>query len=85
MPPCQDARFGFELAAPGLYGAQDTRNWQAGYECWAGECQEFLGSYAQKYGVWIGAATQSGRTIHEDFPGGYLFAPTGERVYAPPD
>ena len=52
----------------------------------AGKCREFPGSYAQKYGLWIGAATQSGYTIHEDFPGGGgLFAPTGERVYATPD
>lgn len=76
----------FELAAPGLYGTQYTRNWQVGYEWWAGECREFLGRYAQKYGLWIGADTQAKRTIDEDFSGdGYLFVPTGERLYATPD
>ncbi len=30
--------------------------------------------------------TQAGRTVDEDFPGGgYVFSPTGERVYATPD
>lgn len=79
----QGAKLIFELAAPGLYGEQATRNWQTGYEWWEGECQRHLSRYARKYGLWIGVATQAGRTIDEDFPGGgYLFAPTGERVYA---
>ena len=52
---------GPELAAPGLYGDQATRD----------------------HGLWIAVATQAGRTIDEDFPGGgYLFAPDGTRVYA---
>jgi len=73
----------FELAAPGLYGEQVTRNWKTGYAWWEGKCQECLSPYAQKYGFWIGVATQAGRTIDEDFPGGgYVFAPTGERLYA---
>lgn len=79
----QGAQFVFELAAPGLYGEQTTRNWQTGYDWWEGECRRYLSSYARKYGLWIGVATQAGRTVDEDFPGGgYLFAPTGERVYA---
>ena len=79
----QGAGLVFELAAPGLYGEQATRNWQAGYTWWEGECQKYLSHYARKYGLWIGVATQAGRTIDEDFPGGgYLFAPTGERVAA---
>ena len=31
-------------------------------------------------------ATQAGRTVDEDFPGGgYVFAPNGERAYATAD
>ena len=79
----QGAQLVFELAAPGLYGDRDTRNWQSGYEWWEGECRTKLGRYASKHGLWIAVATQAGRTIDEDFPGGgYLFAPGGERVYA---
>lgn len=82
----QGAVLVFELAAPGLYGEQATRNWSAGYDWWAGECQKYLSGYARRYGLWIGVATQAGRTIDEDFPGGgYLFAPTGERIYATED
>jgi predicted amidohydrolase len=82
----QGARFVFELAAPGLYGEQATRNWQSGYEWWQGECQKYLSANAKKYGLWIGVATQAGRTVDEDFPGGgYLFAPNGERVHTTPD
>jgi len=76
----------FELAAPGLFGDQATRNWQSGYAWWEGECREKLGRYARTYGLWIAVATQAGRTIDEDFPGGgYLFAPGGERVFATKD
>ena len=82
----QGATLVFELAAPGLYGEQATRNWRAGYDWWAGECQTYLSAYARKYGLWIAVATQAGRTIDEDFPGGgYLFAPDGQRLYATPD
>lgn len=82
----QGARLVFELAAPGLYGEQATRNWQSGYEWWEGECQKYLSDYARKYALWIGVATQAGRTSDEDFPGGsYVFAPNGQRVYATAD
>jgi predicted amidohydrolase len=82
----QGAQIVFELAAPGLYGEQETRNWQSGYEWWEGECQKYLSRYAQTFGFWIGVATQAGRTVDEDFPGGgYVFAPSGERVYATTD
>ncbi len=31
-------------------------------------------------------ATQAGRTVDEDFPGGgYVFAPDGQRLYATPN
>lgn len=78
----QGAQIVFELAAPGLYGEQVTRNWANGYEWWDGECLNYLGRYARDYGLWITVATQAGRTVDEDFPGGgYVFAPDGERVY----
>lgn len=82
----QGARVIFELAAPGLYGEQATRDWQEGYQWWEGECQKYLSAYARDYGVWIMVATQAGRTRDEDFPGGgYVFAPDGERVFATAD
>jgi predicted amidohydrolase len=82
----QGAQIVFELAAPGLYGEQATRNWDSGYAWWEGECQKYLSHYAREYGLWIGVATQAGRTVDEDFPGGgYVFVPGGERVYATAD
>lgn len=82
----QGARIVFELAAPGLYGEQATRNWQSGFEWWEAKCQKHLSRYAREYGIWIAVATQAGRTIDEDFPGGgYVFAPDGRRLYATPD
>lgn len=78
----QGAQIVFELAAPGLYGSREQRNWQTGYQWWEGECLKLLGSYARKYKLWIAVATQAGRTIDEDFPGGgYVFAPDGKRVF----
>jgi predicted amidohydrolase len=82
----QDARIVFELAAPGLYGAQETRDWASGYDWWEGDCQRYLSAYARDFGIWIVVATQAGRTVDEDFPGGgFVFAPSGERVFATPD
>jgi predicted amidohydrolase len=80
------ARIIFEAAAPGLYGEQATRNWQSGYDWWRGECQSKLGQYAHDNHVYIAVATQAGRTINEDFPGGgYVFAPDGSCLYETPD
>jgi predicted amidohydrolase len=82
----QGAQIVFELAAPGLYGEQATRNWQSGFEWWEGECLKYLSRYTQAYSIWVAVATQTGRTIDEDFPGGgYVFAPNGQRLYATPD
>jgi predicted amidohydrolase len=82
----QGAQIVFELAAPGLYGEQRTRDWKAGYAWWEGFCREHLGRYARDHGLWIPVATQAGRTIDEDFPGGgFVFAPGGGRVYATDD
>lgn len=80
------ARVICEVAAPGLYGEQATRNWASGYAWWEGECRGKLGAYARRNGLWIAAATQAGRTRDEDFPGGgYLFSPRGERLAATAD
>jgi (R)-amidase len=80
------ARVIFECAAPGLYGAQETRDWRSGYEWWRGECQSQLARYARAYHVAIAVATQAGRTCDEDFPGGgYLFGPDGTCLSETPD
>lgn len=72
------ARLVLHAAAPGLYGEQATRDWQSGFDWWRGECHEKLGGYARQHGLWIATATQAGRTVDEDFPGGgYVFAPDG--------
>jgi predicted amidohydrolase len=82
----QGAQIVFELAAPGLYGEQATRNWRSGFEWWEGECQKYLRRYTQEYHIWAAVATQAGRTADEDFPGGgYVFAPDGQRLYATPE
>jgi predicted amidohydrolase len=82
----QGAQLVFELAAPGLYGEQASRNWQSGFEWWQGECQRYLSRWAWEHGLWIAVATQAGRTVDEDFPGGgYLFGPHGRRLYATAD
>ncbi len=75
----QGAKLVIECAAPGLYGDQKTRNWQEGYDWWRGECFGKLGKYAADNGIHIAVATQAGRTVDEDFPGGgYLFSPEGK-------
>lgn len=73
------ARVVLECAAPGLYGEQRTRNWRSSYDWWREECARQLGRYASEFSLWIGVATQAGRSGEEDFPGGgYLFGPDGE-------
>ena len=82
----QGARIIFELAAPGLYGERHPRNWQAGYDWWQSECQNYLSGYARDFNTWIVVATQAGATRDEDFPGGaFVFAPGGERIFTTPD
>lgn len=72
------ARLVLHAAAPGLYGEQATRDWRSGFDWWRGECHAKLGGYASEYCISIATATQAGRTVDEDFPGGgYLFAPDG--------
>lgn len=82
----QGAKIIFECAAPGLYGEQATRNWQSGFAWWRGACHANLGQYARDNGIYIAVATQAGRTVDEDFPGGgYLFAPDGACIAATAD
>jgi predicted amidohydrolase len=82
----QRAQIIFQLAAPGLLGEQATRNWRAKYEWYERGSRKRCEKYAKKYGIWIAVATQAGRTIDEDFPGGgYVFNPDGQRVYATKD
>jgi len=82
----QGAKVIFESAAPGLYGSQETRNWQSGFDWWKNECQTKLGAYANAHKIYIAVATQSGRTIDEDFPGGgYVFNPEGKTIYSTSD
>lgn len=74
----EGARIVFEAAAPGLYGSQETRDWQAGYQWWRDECHDKLARYARDNHIFIAVATQAGRTNDEDFPGGgYVFGPDG--------
>lgn len=74
----QGAAIVFESAAPGLYGEQETRNWSSGFQWWRNNCLAKLGSYAARESIYIAVATQAGRTVDEDFPGGgYLFDPRG--------
>jgi predicted amidohydrolase len=82
----QGATLMFELAAPGLYGDQATRNWRSGFEWWRGECDEHLVAHAREHGIWVAVATQAGRTVDEDFPGGaYVYAPDGSKRFETPN
>jgi predicted amidohydrolase len=82
----QGAKLVLVGAAPGLYGPQETRDWQAGFDWWHEECARNLSVSAAAGAMHIAVATQAGSTADEDFPGGgYVFAPTGERVAESPD
>jgi predicted amidohydrolase len=82
----QGAQVIFEAAAPGLYGEQATRDWRSGYEWWRGECMTKISQYARDNRVPIAVATQAGRTIDEDFPGGgFVFGADGSCLAATPD
>ena len=82
----QGVQIVFELAAPGLYGDQAARNWQSGFVWWREECETYLSVYAREHDMWIAVATQAGRTVDEDFPGGgFVYAPGGRCVFATPD
>jgi predicted amidohydrolase len=73
-------------AAPGLYGSQQARDWQAGFDWWHGECERNLSKFSRAGSMCVAVATQAGRTIDEDFPGGgYVFSSAGELIAATPD
>jgi predicted amidohydrolase len=77
----QGARIIFEAAAPGLTGEQASRDWKVGYDWWRTECHTQLGRYARENGITIAVATQAGRTVDEDFPGGgFVFGPDGSCI-----
>ena len=73
----QGAEIVFEVAAPGLYGEQETRNWESGYRWWEDKCRDQLGASARDNGLWIAVATQAGRTVDEDFPAAEAFRAAG--------
>ncbi len=80
------AQIVFAASAPGLYGSQDTRNWESGFNWWQNECQKNLSKFSKQNKIYIAVATQAGRTKDEDFPGGgYVFDQTGKRIAATPD
>src|SRR5262249_45147603 len=80
------ARIVFEAAARGLYGGEATRDWRSGFDWWRGEFMMKLGRYARANGIFIAVATQAGRTMNEDFPGGgYLFGSDGRLLAASED
>ena len=81
----QNAQIVFEVAAPGLYGDQSMRDWTSGFQWWEGEVLKEMPQYTQEHQYWTATATQAGRTVDEDFPGGaYVFSPDGRRVFATP-
>jgi predicted amidohydrolase len=82
----QGAVIVFVAAAPGLYGSQETRDWQSGFNWWRDECQRNLSTFARAGNMHIAVATQAGRTADEDFPGGgYVFGPAGTCLAATPN
>lgn len=77
----QGAKLVFGAAAPGLYGSQGSRDWQAGFEWWRSSCGKDASRFAKENSVYVAVATSSGRAQDEDFPGGgYVFNPKGERI-----
>jgi predicted amidohydrolase len=62
-----------ECASPDLYGNRNPRNWESGYKWWRDNCIEKIGKYAKNNNIKIVVATQSGRNIVDDFPGGGFF------------
>jgi predicted amidohydrolase len=77
----------FHSSAPGLYERRsDAASWQAGYDWYKGYLAERLPGYARAHRLPIAVATQTGRTMDEDFPGGsFVFGPDGACLAATPD
>lgn len=74
-------------SAPGLYGRRtDEESWQRGFDWYKGHLAERLPKYAQEHGITIAVATQTGKTVDEDFPGGsFVFGADGEVLAESPD
>ncbi|HMA34680.1 MAG TPA: carbon-nitrogen hydrolase family protein [Chloroflexia bacterium] len=83
----QGARIVFHSSAPGLYSRRtDAAAWQAGFAWYRDYLFARLPVWARDNGLWIAAATQTGATVDEDFPGGsFVFAPDGTCVAATSD
>ncbi len=77
----------FHSSAPGLYTRRtDAASWQDGYNWYKGYLAERLPGYARAHRLPIVVATQTGRTVDEDFPGGsFVFGPDGACLAATPD
>jgi predicted amidohydrolase len=75
----QGARVVFHSSAPGLYTRRtDAASWQAGFAWYEGFLAASLPGYARAHRLFIAVATQTGRTVDEDFPGGsFVFGPDG--------
>ncbi|HET7079989.1 MAG TPA: carbon-nitrogen hydrolase family protein [Chloroflexia bacterium] len=75
----QGARVVFHSSAPGLYTQRtDAASWQAGFAWYQGYLAPTLPGYAREHRLFIAVATQTGRTVDEDFPGGsFVFGPDG--------
>ena len=47
----QGARLVLHPSAPGLYGAQATRDWQSGFAWWRDSCRTKLSAHAREHGI----------------------------------
>jgi predicted amidohydrolase/SAM-dependent methyltransferase len=74
------ARLAFMCAAPGLYGRRtDEGSWRAGHEWWVALGLGDACRQARRHRLFVGIATQAGRTEDEDFPGlAALVGPNGQ-------
>ena len=81
------AQIVFHSSAPGLYTRRtDAASWQAGYDWYKGYLAPQLPGYARAHGLYIAVATQTGRTVDEDFPGGsFVFGTDGACLARTPD
>ena len=60
----------FESAAPGLPVGKNSKCGGSHFQWWKNECKSKLSKHAKEYGMYIAAATQTGRISDEKFPGG---------------
>jgi predicted amidohydrolase len=74
-------------AAPGLFGRRDSEeSWRRGFAWWEASSLADARRHAQRLGLWVALAGQSGSTVDEDFPGlAALVSPDGDVVDRLPD